>query len=241
MKSYMHLAVLVSVMGTICGGGKPANFHAKLHSPELEALDGVPGLIDGNAIKDIMHIRKGVTEIAFGVATDKRGLERTGKYTFNGKKYGIHELAEIEKTKKKQLAAAEALARRKYRGSDLTSNLNKLRSEYEHDMAKLNECLNKGKEDFRNLAFHFLRSIQAAKHMIVKLMKESCAQRGIKQSIMLRWGDANDNNAAAEFDAAVKNNADFAEFLEHLRNFLGDLIDNCQRGYKQFRDWFIQA
>ncbi|MBA3954625.1 hypothetical protein H0X48_04890 [Candidatus Dependentiae bacterium] len=68
-----------------------------LKAESLALLDGIPGLIDEHKIHDIIYIGRAITQIQAGSSN------KSGKYSYNGKLYTLHQLVALEKENKNQL------------------------------------------------------------------------------------------------------------------------------------------
>jgi hypothetical protein len=62
----------------------------------LKRIDGVPYMMDGATIRDILHVRREGRKIHYGLP-NKQTRKMEGKYTYQGERYSIHQLAEIER------------------------------------------------------------------------------------------------------------------------------------------------
>jgi hypothetical protein len=104
-----YAACAVLIFGTL-------SFQAasiKLESAPVKMLDGVPYALDGDCIKDMLHIRREIRIIQFGA---KNPVTNTleGCYHLGDKKYSIHELARMEHTVESDIATKKAAVRDRY-------------------------------------------------------------------------------------------------------------------------------
>jgi len=194
----------------------------------IKALDGFPGGIDAEAIRNSSSVKKNTITIQYGQLNEETGI-RIGNYTFLGKAIGVHGLAKIEnelsiKLKKKYPALE---FKKLYNGNHT------IPTEFAKEFKELQNCFKQAKSDFKKATFALIPTIRDAKHFVVKLMEESCKKRGVQQSPMLKWADVNGNEDAM-FNVSITTLTEFDLFLTHLNIFLRDLMFNCPRAYQQF-------
>ena len=173
----------------------------------LHVLDGIKEAMDGAAIWDIERVRYSIRIMEMG-KKDKKSKSYVGQFEFEGKKVTLKELAEIEVEAEKN------------------KDLEKIQS--------LKPILNEAIERFIKSTVEFLEKSKDTKHLVIKLMEESCQRRNRMNSTILTWAET-DGNEEAMFKKNVTSIQALNTFFKDLSDFLGDLIVSCPKGYAQFK------
>src|SRR3990167_2625856 len=184
-----------------------ANSYYKLDHPVIQMLDGIKEAMDGAAIWDIERVRWHMRRMHVG-KLDKATKKFTGIFDLNGQKYSILELAKIE-------AEAE-------------------QSGNQELLQKLNVIHNSAVKEFIVFTAEFLEKSKDTKHLIIKLMEESCKQRSRLNSPILSWAETNGDEETV-FRQVNKNLQAISLFFVHLSDFFLDLVNSCPKGYAQFK------
>ncbi len=177
-----------------------------LESTVIRSLDGIWPAFDGGTILNMVHLKNTYSKMNLG-QLDPKTKERTGLYTFKGKKHSIVSLAEIENT---------------YKDAASQKELQQLLTTIKNDFIKLNE--------------RFIKQVQTFKDMVVTLMRESCAKHNMLNSFMLTWAETQAGKETDSFNKNMTSFTKLNVFLNDLCNFLQDLYDSCPKGRAQFRD-----
>lgn len=175
-----------------------------LQNEVIHLLDGKKEAMDGAAIWDIERVRWYMRRMHVG-KYDKKTKAHVGTFKLDGKNYSIKELANLEDS---------------------------LRANGYND--KLNEIMDKAIVEFASFTVEFLDKTKDTKHLILKLMEESCQLRNRMDSAILTWTETNGDEEKV-FRKVNKSLKDMDIFFEHLNDFLGDLVASCPKGYAQFK------
>lgn len=210
MKKVVLLSMLLA-SHCLNGEVKKTEVYTKLVGREIQGLDGIPNALDGIAISQIIIVRSKIKDIIFG-ELNKTTLLREGKYNYNGKKCGMDDLVKFEE--------------------ELKQNPNALKTR------ELNKSLEIAKKDFIDTTLEFMQRVAWIKSLVVGLLKQSLDSRKIKKSLCYAWIDTPVGKENEVFTSKVKNLKEFTEFLNHVNNFLGDLINSCPKAFNQFKEKF---
>jgi hypothetical protein len=183
--------------------------HICLTCEYLKRLDGVTFMVDGYNIKEAMCFIKGLIELQLG-KIDKKINQRIGNYELNGKKYGIHELAKIEK--------------------DCTNTL---------IQQQLQELLKKAKLEVMDLLRPFVDVVGATRWIVTPILEEWIEKRQKTSTLLIKWKDCPGTEEVL-FNKMIQSFVSLTRFCTDLRIFLGDLIHNCPKGYAQFEELLKQ-
>lgn len=199
---------------------KPTEKYVKLENIVIKYLDGVTNCLDGDAIEEILIVRKQIEEEKLGIL-DPRTKTRTGKCMYEGKHCSYISLIKVEDVIKNQLNVQED---------------GKLKKELQIRSEELNKCLKQAKDHFINSTLGFMKRIEGTKAFVVKLIEESCKKRNInpKDTILLEWANTNGNEQMV-LNEKIKNFKDLDKFLNQVFNFLGDLLKSCPKGFQQYK------
>ena len=191
--------------------GHEAKKYIKLKNPVIHFLDGVHGCLDGNAIADMFSIKKKIQDLQHGIF-DKKTNSHRGKFTYMNQPASITMLLKYEEELEKNPEQPD-------------------KQKMEND---LNRCLKEARTDFIQATLYFMDKIKGTKGLVMKLITESCVERGIKHTLLLEWANTN-GNEEAYFNSKIKTIKEFDIFLTHVTDFLGDLIKSCGIGFAQFK------
>ena len=126
-------------------------------------------------------------------------------YDFCGKKYSLENLKTIEETLLKQ-------------------NLNM--SDQQKESFKI--LMNYVQADFLEIVEPFLKSINAAKDLMIELIEQSCQLRQINNCYMLKWSQLKSSDSEKViFKRDILTFQELAKFCSDLVNFLGDFASSC--------------
>ncbi len=193
----------------------------------IHKLDGISNFgIDAEAIREALCVKRDNINIQYG-NINSDGKTRTGHYLFQGKKVGLHALVARELVLSEELKKKGIDIKKIYNDSQQCPNY------CAQEVAELKDCFKKAKAEFKKATFHMIDTIRDAQRLILKLMEESCRKRGIAHSPLLKWADVIGNEEAA-LNVTLLTIYEFDTFLTQLNMFLGDLIYNCPKAYKQF-------
>lgn len=186
-----------------------------LESPILEAIDGVPFCIDGYAIKDMKRMCRIIKLLQFGSRNTKTGIT-TGRYHFEGKTYGLDELAQIEQDIQEQCRI-------------------KSTPELEKKIKVLQEILVQAKKDFGRIVEPFLETIQGTKAFITVLITQSCQKRNRMDSYLFDWAKCKGNERES-FEENVQTITFLNVFFTDLRGFFRDFKASCPLGCRKYKE-----
>lgn len=109
-----------------------------------------------------------------------------------------------------------------------------LREQYREKMAIMQSCLLEAREDFKRINEPYLDQVRGTKHLLLRLVAESCTKRKRYDSFLMKWAEVPEGGEFEAFDATVKTMQELNCFLTDLSNFFEDLIHSCPRGWKQY-------
>lgn len=207
MKKYIILSLLFSGASTL-----PEQKQIVLESNLLKLVDGF--LINANTIELTRNYQRNLLHIVYG--TKENNGSRHGDYEFNNKLYTIHDLSGIEQDLVKKEASYSA-------------------HEYERLQKQLQTTLLKAKDDFIEKSKKYRAIGAGSKHITSKLIEESCKKRGRRNSVLLTWGSAPEEQEDMILYQEVHTFIDFEQFVVDLLNFLDDLIHSCPKAQEKFK------
>lgn len=183
-----------------------------LDSNLLKLVDGF--LINANTIELIRNYQRQILHIIYGTKEDDGS--RHGDYEFNGKKYTIHELSLVEQK--------------------MVNNPSKYsQEEYEKLINELQDLLKKAKDDFIEKSHKFRAIGAGSKHITSKLIEESCKKRGRRNSVLLVWANAPEDQEDMILYQEAHTFLAFEQFCVDLLNFFDDLIHSCPKAQEKFK------
>jgi hypothetical protein len=179
--------------------------HIKLESSILDKVDGKSIGVTGESIALIKQYQFEIAKILLGEKS-KSNNTRTGKYTFEGQRYNMQELSqlEIQHPNPSRFKAALRIMR------DDFENVSK--------------------------PFQSILQEPGIKTIMGYLIEESCIKRNRQNSLLYIWSQSTNANEYELFDLHIQSIRDFEIFLIDLNNFLGDLAYSCPRAYVQFKE-----
>jgi hypothetical protein len=183
-----------------------------LESPVLKRLDGIWPAFDGRAIFEIGKMARKYRIMCLGEIVDSRTKERVGLYTFQGKRYGLTELARIEQQNQHNEVAHK----------------------------ELSDILEVAKQEFCDINRKFIDQIQRFKPLVIQIMQESCQKRNVPHSFMLRWSNTQPGKEEESFKAKMNSITELEKFFNELINFFSDIVENCPKGMQQYKELIAQ-
>ncbi|MCL5875199.1 MAG: hypothetical protein M1114_01875 [Candidatus Dependentiae bacterium] len=178
-----------------------------LESPIIRLIDGL-GIINGNRIGSMLQVRREVRRIKLG--EPQEGGEFVGLYEWNGKKYSVKGLAELEKMMQDANDAA--------------------------GLRSLKPLLKDAKKDFIRWVMVFLGESEGAKGQMFLLIEEWSIKAKRHDSLLLRWAAAPAGEEERQFEKDIANFKIFDTFCTDLINFLEALMDSCPKAKAQFQE-----
>lgn len=232
MKKILSLLLVVSITkNSFCNDLKGPNKinrkqeakYFKLESNFLKYLDGVTNRMDGPAIGEVIQVRKLIQDLKNGILSSKVAGGGKTKYEyiiFQNKKTNITQLCTIENQILKQYNDEPDFA---------------VKAAINVQIEELKNCLKQVKHSFIQSTIQFMKRIEPAKPIVVKIMEESCRIRRIAKNdtVILDWSNTNGNEEAVLNDR-IKSFPEFSKFLNQVNNFLGDLLKSCPKGFDQY-------
>lgn len=200
------------IIGTLFTGTLLPATEIILESNLLKLVDGF--LINANTIELTRHYQRDLLHIVYGTK-DSHG-SRIGDYEFNGKKYTVHDLSQIEQeiTEKKSSYSAQ---------------------EYEQLTIQLQATLLRAKDDFIEKSKKMHAMGAGSKHITSKLIEESCRKRGRRNSVLLIWSAAPEEKENDVLYQEVHSFIEFEQFVVDMLNFFDDLIHSCPKAQEKFK------
>lgn len=155
-----------------------------LESPVIRLIDGLGIGINGERIASILQIRREVRKIQNGAPAKEGGF--VGLYEWNGEKYGVKELAEIEKAMNDSQDA--------------------------DGLRTLKPVLKMAKKDFIQWVMKFLGESQGAKGQMFLLIENWSLKAKRYDSLLLRWAAAPEGEEEHQFEKDIANFKIFYKF-----------------------------
>lgn len=198
-----------------------------LESSVLRLVDGT--FINADTIECMRKFQRYIGALLFGDQSSDG--TRTGRYEYNGKKYGVHALAQIEQELAAQQPVGTPATQIPAGTPQPAPSADNIITQHQQLLAALQEA----KNDFIKLSEEFKSLAQGAKQTMVKLIEESCVKRGRPDSLFLTLAKAKDDNETTTFDMHVVSFATLESVCIDLLNFLTDLIHSCPKANMQFK------
>lgn len=185
----------------------------KLESPMISMVDGKSYGVDAQVFALMLQIRREIRKSLFGLVEEgKTDSKRAGTYDFFGKKYCLSELAEIEVSIK---------------ATD---------KNYKEIKDALTACLEKAKEDLISTTRVYVKGINNIKDPLLTLVEEFCDKKGLENSYLLKWGEAESGQEETMVRTQLKTLVDFGQFCIDFTDFLEVLAKSCPKGKTLFID-----
>lgn len=202
----------------------------RLKSPVLKLLDGVTYALDGDCMKDMLCIRREVRIIQYGKRDSETG-KMVGHYEFNGERYSIHQLAQIEHEIEQQCTANKAAV--SIDDPDRRKIMAAIDAERMAQLEALKPCLRQAKDDFKRVNEPYIESTRGTKSMTLHLVHESCELRNREDSFLMEWSSVPEGKEFDSFEETMKTFQKLDTFCSDLTNFMDDVIYSCPKGCAQ--------
>ncbi len=180
-----------------------------LEAEILEIVDDFPLGVNPDTVGMIMKLRRDLNKRRFGTKS-ANGME--GFYTFEGKKWSLQMLIELEKELSQSNSASD-----------------------QKRLATLNELFQKIKEEFIDLVKPFLADARGAKGQMVILITEWSVKANRQDSQLLNWShtkEGDETNAVYNKILSIKA---FDQFCADLLYFLETLLRSCPKACAHFK------
>ena len=205
MKKLLFLGAFIVVCNSSANEFAPLTLEAEI----LEIVDDFPLGVNPDTVGMIMKLRRDLNKRRFGTKTSS-GIE--GFYTFEGKKWTLQMLIELET----QLSRSNSLADQKR-------------------LATLNELLQKIKEEFIELVKPFLADARGAKGQMVILITEWSVKASRQESQLLNWANTREGEETNAIYTKIHTLKAFDQFCCDLLYFLETLLRSCPKACAHFK------
>lgn len=184
-----------------------------LEDKAIHWVDGITGLLDAEAIRDTLDVRRIINNIIHGVKNKATGLYEK-EYDLAGwpEKISLNDVIKLY-----IMYTKEGIS---------------------HDdprMIALNDPLNAMKKNFYALTKPLLNTAAQAIKVNMRLIKEWTTKAGRTDSILTQWGTLDEEKALRE-----SNPMQFKQFIIDLQNFLKDLMFSCPKARKKYAEHYIK-
>lgn len=186
-----------------------------LTDPKLKLVDGFSWAMDGKQYKKTMKFRLQLNQRRFGEKT-QHGL--VGIYTFEGTKYSLQMLIELEEKYSKNSTSADQ------------KRLNALQELLHNTII----------EEFVELSQPFLADARGAKKDMMALITEWSIKAARKDSHLLEWGASKEGEETQVVRTKIKTIKEFDQFCCDLVYFLETLMRSCPIATEQFKELLKQ-
>lgn len=172
-----------------------------LSSEIVKLIDGKSYGVTGYKIKLMLQLLLKLNTIQ---GTGKSGEE--GLYLFEGKKYTLAQLTDLEATM----------------GQAQQSSLAKLLEEV--------------KTDFESKVSPFMEDARGAKAQLFALIQESCRKHERTDSFLHTWADAAEGHETEAIHSQLPSFKSLSQFCVDLMMFLKDMINSCPKAVAQYQE-----
>jgi hypothetical protein len=177
----------------------------------MKKFDGT--FFTSDTIEVLRKYQRLLHSILYG--TMQSNQSHTGKYWYKDKQYGSHQLAKIELQLEQEKDMLE---------KDI----------YTSEKAALHILWEQVISDFEHISEEFKPIIRETKHIMTALIKDSCAQRGRFDSLLLAWTAVPHNQENEMLRREGRTLVKFDQFCMDLLNFFGDMIRSCPLAKNNF-------
>ena len=207
MKKLLLSLVIVTACQLKANDLPPITLEAEI----LAFVDGFPLGIDANKVGSIMRLRLELNKRRFG----KTSAGIIGFYTFEGKKYTLQELAELEDQLMRSNSATD-----------------------QKRLEALHAYLEEMKSEFIELVKPLLLDARGAKSQMVILISEWSQKAHRHGSLLLEWATTKEGDEAVLSNPVYRRILTlktFDQFCHDLTYFLETLLRNCPKACAQFK------
>lgn len=181
--------------------------HTIFNQTVINFIDGKSYGFDGPTCAMTLKARSEILTILDGKLIAEK--TRQGLYTYQGKKYSVRDLAELE---------AELLKK----GQPLSP--------------ELRNVLEIAKHDFVEKMHKFMEPARALKKHMIIMIEDFCRYYKLENSLLLKWGEAPTEAAErAMFATSITSFDSLREFCIELTLFLKEFVASCPKGKEQFK------
>lgn len=208
---FKSLILLSLLTGFIYSDHSPVTLEAEI----LEIIDGFALGVNGTTVGMIMRLRLDLNKRRFGRTSAAQ--KAVGTYDFEGKKYTIAELVEVEK---------------KLMQSNSSADQQRLKA--------LRITLTKIIEDFVELTKPFLADARGAKGQMIVLITEWAQKAHRSNSHLLEWANVEEGKESSTIYQKLTTITLFEQFVDDLLYFLETLLRSCPKACAQFKEMMEQ-
>ncbi len=180
-----------------------------LEAEILEIVDDFPLGVNPDTVGMIMKLRRDLNKRRFGNKTSS-GVE--GFYSFEGKKWTLQALIELEL----QLMKSNSVADQKR-------------------LASLQELFGTIKDEFIDLVKPFLADARGAKGQMIVLISEWASKAGRQDSQLLNWSTTREGEETTAVYSKIHTVKAFDQFVADLLYFLETLLRSCPKACAHFK------
>lgn len=168
-----------------------------LDHPIIGLIDGKAIGINANIFGVILQSRREVRKLLYGVVGADG--KRVGLYDFEGQKYSLIELLEIEK---------------EYNAAGKES-------------AGLSAAFENAREDFIRNTSPYLDSARGMKEQLLMIIQDFCDKKGLDECFLLDWSKTEDGGEMDSMNENMKSISDLVILCTDMADFLEVLARSC--------------
>lgn len=180
-----------------------------LEAEILELVDDLPLGVNPDTVGMIMKLRLDINKRRYG-AKSANGL--TGMYTFEGKKWTLHMLIDLEEKLMRSNSADD-----------------------QKRLAALKELLQSVKEEFMELVKPFLADARGAKAQMIILITEWSVKAHRQDSHLLHWSHTKEGDETSAVYSKLTTFKTFDQFCCDLIYFMETLLRSCPKACAHFK------
>ncbi|MFC1842733.1 hypothetical protein ACFLYU_03695 [Candidatus Dependentiae bacterium] len=187
-----------------------------LNNPIMNLIDGKSFGINANIFGLILQSRREVRKRLYGISSAANGT-KVGMYEFEGKKYCLIELAQVEKS----LERAE--------------HSEKARKE------ALKKVLHEAKDDLVSVIGSYIDSARGMKDPLLVMIEEFREKSGLGDFFLLDWGRTKDGDEIEAIRKNVRSLNDLKVLCLEMSGFLEAMARSCPKGKGLFVEMVRKA
>lgn len=206
MKKVVLKLFIFSIFLSLCyaHANRVSNNDIVLDNPIINLIDGKSFGINANIFGVILQNRREARKMLYGVAgTDGK---RVGWYEFEGKKYCLVELVQIEK--EYRIAGKKSTA--------------------------LIKVFEQAREDFVRITSPYLDSARGMKGPLLMIIQDFCDKKGLEKCFLLDWANTKEGGEIESMYSNMKSLGDLAILCIDMTDFLEVLARSCPVAKEMF-------
>jgi len=210
-----------------------------LENPIIGLIDNKSFGVTPEVFGFILQCRRAANKRLFGVM--RADGTREGIYEFNGKKYCLVELAQIESEYEAEHLCKLNYLEKNCSKDELAAEKAVIESDYREKTGSLRAVFEIARNDFIEITSAYLESARGMKDPLLIIIKEFCNKKGLETCFLLDWAETEEGGEIDSIKRNMSNFRDLARLCIDMTGFLEAMARSCPKAKAKFIEMVRRA